>query len=473
MDLSDQEVGAVYWTALLKHVGCTAYAHEQAEWVGGNDNASLAEAAIVDFSNSRETLSLMRTMARGAPPLRRAQLIGRAAVGSKRWDREFANAFCEVAARVARRLELDPGVERGLHEVLERWNGKGGPRGLSGEDIALPARFAQVAEQAILFDRVGGPDAALHAIGRRAGGWVDPSIANAFEKHGVELLGELSSVDPLRETVDAEPEPHRWIPEARLDDVARTFADMADLKSVHTRGHSTGVASLGEAAAGELGLSEAEVVSVRRAGLLHDLGRVGVPAGIWEKPAPLSAAEWEQVRLHPYHTERILSRSSALRPLAALAGMHHERQDGSGYHRAASGATVPAVARVLAAADAYQAMTQERAHRPAFPADDAAKELEAEASAGRFDPGAARAVLAAAGYERGRIRRSWPAGLSEREVQVLDLVARGLSTKDVGERLFISPKTVGHHVEHIYAKLGVTSRAALAMFAMEHDLFVR
>lgn len=473
MGLSEDEVRAIYWTALLKHVGCTAYAHEQARWVGGDDNASFAEAAIVDFSDTRESMAMLLRLGSGASPLRRARLIGHAVVGSRRWDRELSNAFCDVAAQIARRLELGPEVVRGLYDILERWNGKGGPRGLSGEDIALAARVAQVAEQAILFNRLGGPDDAGAAMRHRAGGWVDPAVAAAFADRGSSLLKELDAGDALRAAVDAEPEPQAWIAAAGLDDVARAFADVADLKSVYTHGHSSAVASLAEAAGEVLGLERASRDALRRAGLLHDLGRVAVPAGTWEREGPLTVAEWEQVRLHAYHSERILSAAPALRGLAPLAGMHHERQDGSGYHRQATAGTIPMPARVLAATDTYRAMTETRAHRRALAPDAAAEAVQAEASAGRLDADAVRAVLEAAGHAAARIRRSWPAGLSDREVEVLVLAAQGLSTRTLAARLFISPKTVEHHIEHIYAKLGVSSRAALALFAMEHDLLAR
>jgi HD-GYP domain-containing protein (c-di-GMP phosphodiesterase class II) len=248
---------------------------------------------------------------------------------------------------------------------------------------------------------------------------------------------------------------------------------MVDLKLPFTRGHSTGVAALAEAGARGLRLTETEVVAVRRAGLLHDLGRVAVPNGVWEKPGPLTRSEWEQVRLHPYHSERILTCSPLLAPLASIAGMHHERQDGSGYHRQASGSAVPLGARLLAAADAYHAMTEPRPHRAALSAADAAELLRAESTAGRLDPDAVGAVLLAAGHAQTAPRRAWPAGLSDREVEVLRLIARGASYREVARDLAISPKTAEHHIEHIYNKIGVSSRAAAAMFAMEHDLLTR
>jgi HD-GYP domain-containing protein (c-di-GMP phosphodiesterase class II) len=253
--------------------------------------------------------------------------------------------------------------------------------------------------------------------------------------------------------------------------VARAFGDLADLKMPFTHGHSQGVAILAVAAADTLRLDEATRAQLEVAALLHDLGRVGVSNAVWEKPGPLTAAEWEQVRVHPYHTERILAASIVLEPMARIAGMHHERLDGSGYHRGSRGRDIPAAGRVLAAADAFQAMTQPRPHREALTADHAQEVLVTTSRAGKFDPDAVTAVLDAAGQQRPRRRRDLrPAGLSEREIEVLRLVAEGCSNRELAKRLHISPRTADHHVQHIYAKIGVSSRAAAALFALEHDL---
>ena len=471
MELDEQDVGGIYYVTLLQHVGCTAYAHETAALLGGDDIAVRAGGAKVDFANPREALPfLLFELGKGAKPFGRARVVIAAISQGQKFDRELYRSNCEVAAHMARRLGLGSGVQRGLNEIYERWDGKGYPRKLSGEEITLPARFAQVASQAVLFGRLGGPDLAVEVVGRRAGTALDPSIAEAFVRFGRELLAEITSTDASVAVIEAEPEPCRSVSESRLDEVAQAFADMVDLKSPFMHGHSAAVAELTEAAAANFGLGENEVVSVRRAGLLHDLGRTGVPNGIWDKPGPLTETEWEQVRLHPYHSERILSRSSALAPLAPLAGMHHERLDGSGYHRQSTATTIPTCARLLAAADAYQAMTQDRPHRPALTPEAAAEQLSSEAPQGRLDSDAVRAVLEAAGHPGPRVHPPWPAGLSEREVQVLRLVARGHSNREVARQLWISPKTAGHHVQHIYAKIGVSTRAAAAMFAMEHGL---
>ena len=252
--------------------------------------------------------------------------------------------------------------------------------------------------------------------------------------------------------------------------MARTFADMVDLKSSYTLGHSAGVAELAERAARSLGLATLEVDDLRRAALLHDLGRVAVSSGIWEKPGPLTRVEQEQMRLHPYHTERILSCSPALQPLGRTAGMHHERLDGSGYHHGMPASAIPLAARILAAADEFQSATQPRPHRPHRRPGEAADLLVADATAGRLDPDCVRAVVEAAGQALARMRSSWPAGLSDREVEVLRLVARGLMNREIAETLVVSRRTAEHHVQHVYAKIGCSTRAGAAIFAMQHDL---
>jgi HD-GYP domain-containing protein (c-di-GMP phosphodiesterase class II) len=192
-----------------------------------------------------------------------------------------------------------------------------------------------------------------------------------------------------------------------------------------------------------------------------------VPNGIWDRRGPLTTAEWERVRLHPYGTERILARCGPLAGLAETACAHHERVDGSGYHRGLAGEALSRSARVLAAADVFAALTADRPHRPALADGAAARALEAEPG---LDPDAVACVLAAAGEREAPPRAERPAGLTEREVEVLRLLARGRTNREVAERLVIAPKTVGRHVENLYRKIGVSSRAAAALFAAEHGL---
>ncbi len=471
LGLAAKDRSGVYYTSLLRYVGCTAYAHEEAALFGGGEIAARTAVSTLDLANPREALSFWFSgIATDRFPMQRARLIAMGLPRARKAVKDMAAANCEVGAGMARRLGLEEAIQQALLQVYERWDGKGEPRGLAGEELALPLRIAQVATQAVIFDGLGGPRAALNMVHQRSGTALDPAVSAVFLQHGPALLAELAECDAWETVVAAEPFPRRTISDARLDDVARAFADMVDLKLPFMRGHSSGVAELAEAAARSLRLPENEVTIVRRSALFHDLGRVGIPNGVWEKPGPLSASEWEQVRLHPYHTERILARSPALAPLAGPAGMHHERPDGSGYHRQCRGPAIPLAARILAAADVFQAMTQERPYRAALAPAAAAEQLAAEAQRGRLDGEAVRAVLAAAGHRRTRSRTSWPAGLSDREVEVLRLIARGASYQGIAQHLVISPRTAAHHVQHIYNKIGVSTRAAATMFAMEHDL---
>jgi HD-GYP domain-containing protein (c-di-GMP phosphodiesterase class II) len=246
------------------------------------------------------------------------------------------------------------------------------------------------------------------------------------------------------------------------------MGDFADLVSPYLVGHSAGVAELAAQAAARCHFEPRAITDVRWAALVHDIGRVATPTRIWQKPGLLTADEWEQVRLHAYHTERVLSRSAPLSRLAPVASSHHERLDGSGYHRGTAAASLRPSARLLAAADAYHAMTEPRPHRAALSADQAAGSLREDVRAGRLDSDVVAAVLESAGHRVLKLAR--PAGLTEREAEVVGLLARGLQTKQIAGALGISVKTADHHVQNAYGKIGVSTRAAAALFAMEHGL---
>jgi HD-GYP domain-containing protein (c-di-GMP phosphodiesterase class II) len=269
--------------------------------------------------------------------------------------------------------------------------------------------------------------------------------------------------------INLEPTSSRRLTGSALDAALEAMADFIDLKSPFTLGHSRGVAELAAAAARESGFPAEEVALVRQAGLVHDIGRLGVPNTIWDKPGPLTPPELERVRMHAYLTERTLSFSPALKPLGAVAALHHERLDGSGYSKGLTGDSIGPAARMLAAADVYHALREPRPHRPAHDDDAAARVIKDEVRAGRLDGDAVDAVLRAAGHAPTR-RRTWPAGLTTREVEVLRLLARGFSQREIAEQLVITRRTAGHHIEHIYNKIGVSNRARASLFAIKHGL---
>jgi HD-GYP domain-containing protein (c-di-GMP phosphodiesterase class II) len=460
MGLESDEISEVFYVALLRFVGCTADAHEFAEMVGGDDIAvRRVIAPVLGGSNREFAAQVMPAVGAGSGPIRRVRLLaGMMTTGVAR-GREGVRAGCEMAERLALRLGLPTGVQRGLTDAFETWDGRGFPNGVSGNEINLSARIVFVARDAEVLQRVGGIDRLREALRQRTGKAYDPTVAATVLEHAGQVLEAIETTSPWEAVLEREPEPFPWVPESRLDTVLETFADFVDLKSPCMAGHSRGVAALVAARGKDL----------QRTALVHDLGRMSVPNAIWDKPSRLTDGEWESVRLHPYYSERILGRSPALKPLAERAGMHHERLDGSGYYRASKRSEIPHDARLLAAADAYQAMSQPRAFRPALPPGRAADQLETEARAGRLDVDAVHAVLTAAGHQARRTVK-WPAGLSDREVEVLRLLCHGGTKKQVAALLKISPSTVDHHVRHVYDKIGVGSRAGAALFAVENDL---
>jgi HD-GYP domain-containing protein (c-di-GMP phosphodiesterase class II) len=308
------------------------------------------------------------------------------------------------------------------------------------------------------------------AIARRnSGSQFDPSLVNLFCEHAARLLDGLDQAAEWDAVVGAEPGLSRRVADAELDEVLVAMADLVDLKSPYFAGHSRGVANLVAAAARLAGHSDADVGTVRRAALVHDLGRLGVSNAIWDKPGPLTEAEYERVRLHPYLTDRMLTRLTALGPSREIAARHHERLDGSGYPRGLTAASLTPLDRLLAAADVYHAKTEPRPHRAALGAEQASRALQTEVNRNRLDATAVAAVLQAAGH-RAQARRSGPAGLTSREVEVLGLLARGQSNKRIAQELVVAPKTVSNHVEHIYQKIGVSSRAAATLYATRQGL---
>lgn len=467
LSLGHADLGDVYYMTLLRFVGCTAPSHEYASAFGGDHVAGQGRGDMADLSNPREAMAFLASFSENLPAWRRPAAFLASLAKVPAMGDSGVRADCEVAVRMAQRFRLSDGVSRALDQSFERWDGRGAPRHLKAGDVALPSRLAAVAYTAVMFHEAGGRAAAREAVARWRGGKLDPELAEAFLARTDDLLEEIETADVWVAALAAEPSPQRQVRGAAVDEVCRGCADFVDLKSPYLHGHSSGVAALAETAGRSSGLTGEEVEGLRRAALLHDLGRAGVTTSIWEKPGPLSSAEWEQVRLHAYHSERILARSSALAPLAQVAGMHHERLDGSGYHRGAPAALQPKPARILAAADVYQALISERPHRPALAPDAAARVLESQPG---LDRDAVGAVLAAAGERARRIPRSWPADLTEREVDVLRRLAKGRSEKQIAAELFVSTSTVHTHVNHIYEKAQVSTRASAALFAMENGL---
>jgi HD-GYP domain-containing protein (c-di-GMP phosphodiesterase class II) len=466
--LEETDRQAVYYSALLVNVGCHSDAHEQARWFG-DDIAMKATKYEYEPFSARDIAAMLRMLGSGGTPAHRVRVAFDFAVaGRKELDGMIAG-HARIARRLGTELRLPAAVLDALGSSYEMWNGKGFPGERAGSDIPLASRIVQLAEFLEVAHRTGGVAAARDVARRRADKQFDPNLVEVFCADADKVFYEIDETESWDAVIDAEPGLSANLSSSECDEALTAISRFVDLKSPYTLGHSAAVAELAASAAATMGASEHEVTTVRRSALVARFGYLGVSNSIWDKSRPLSASEWERVRLYPHFTERMLQSSPALAALGKVAVQVRERLDGSGYPRGLSGASITTAARVLAAADVYQAMLEPRPHRPARSPDEAADELRAEARAGSLDAEAVQAVLGLAGHRVAR-RIEGPAGLTRREIEVLRLIARGTSKKNVAARLVISPKTAGTHIEHIYAKLGVSSRAEAGVFAVEHGL---
>jgi len=449
--LDEAQRGVVYYAGLLAWVGCHTDAYEQAKWFGddiGMKHDFITKGPFKTLGRARMSIAFFR--------------FGLRDLGDMLMNHYLATD--ELAAR----LSLGQDVRDSLHQTFERWDGKGLFK-FKREEIPLTQRIVTLADVVVAFHRLHGVEGAIAVARERSGKQLDPELVERFCRNAHELLcdDELSNV--WESTLAAEPVLAPRLNEEALDRALEAIGDFADLKSPWMIGHSRAVAELARDAGVDYGMPASEIALVRRAALVHDLGHLGVPNSIWDKRGAISPVERERVRMHPYLAERMLSHSASLAPIAAIAAQHHERLDGSGYPGGLSGDAILPASRILAAADVYNALLQRRPHRPERSADEAAHEVRSMVAAGRLEGRAVDAVLRAAGH-RVRRRREWPSGLTAREVEVLRLVALGMSNKEIAAELSITPKTAGSHVEHIYAKIGVTNRARASLFAMKYGL---
>ncbi|HRW47542.1 MAG: HD domain-containing protein [Caldilineaceae bacterium] len=470
--LTEDELRDVYYEALLRYIGCNADTYWMAS-LFGDELAFRRDFASVDGGDSLRVMSMalryMRDANAGNSLLQTLQAMVNGLAQMPQVTSSFFPGHCEVAARLATRLGFPATFVRAAGQLYARWDGKGTPA-LKGEEIAPAFLVAALAQDVVIFFRIGGADAAVNMARERSGGAHAPKLVEVFCRHAPQILNGLAE-EPVWATVLAmEPGQQRVLTQNEFDNACLAIADFGDIKSPYFLNHSPRVAEVASATAARCALPASDVALIRRAALLHDIGKVGISAGLWGKSGALTDREWEKVRLHPYYTERILARPAALAPICALAALHHERLDGSGYHRNLNAAMLSPSARVLATANHFCALTEERPHRPACTPEMAADELKRQVKAGRMDGEIVNGLLAATGQGKPSTRKETVAGLSEREVEVLRLLARGQTMKQVAEQLIISYKTVDRHVQNIYTKIGVSTRAGATLFVMEHQL---
>lgn len=467
IDMTSQDRATTYWVTLLAWVGCTADSFELAR-LFGDDIELRAGTYDVDFAGVPQLTYLLRRAGSDGSLLHRATSSARLLLSNGRAAAKALSAHCEVTGQLAGRLGLGPEVDRCLGYTFTRWDGRGQPD-IAGDAIPLPIRLLHLADLAVAHHRTGGPVAAVDEVRRRRGTHLQPELVDTFVALAPRVLARLEDASGWDEIVAAEPSLRVTLGEQQLNTAFEVMADFADLKSPWFLGHSRGVADLVASSAEAAGHTPAEVQLAHRAGLVHDLGRVGVPNTVWDKPGPLTRAELERVRLHSYYTQRMLQHPAMLAEIGMVASAGHERLDGSGYHRGSVAAGVSSLARLLGAADAFHSMGEDRPHRPALHNKARVAQLRADVRAGRLDSSAVDAVLQAAGHAPRR-RPPGSGGLTPREREVLVLAARGATNRAIGAELGISAKTAGTHIEHIYTKVGVSTRAGAALYAIQQGL---
>lgn len=481
LQLSADERVHLYYTELLKDAGCTTWTSQLAtSWLVDELAAKRDLQFFRDVGNPLDVVSwLAKYVAAGAPLTTRASRFVDFFTHGKEFMREGFESTCQVATRIAKRLGMPQPVQDALMQVFEQWDGRGMPSGTRRDTIPVISRIVLVTSFLEVFHRVEGREGARRIAVARRGKAFDPDVVDAFlavsrQESFWQGLEDQRVADTVT-SIEPEGSAYRYLADEKLMDVAAALADYADMKSPHLLGRSRRVADLSKSICRGMSLAERQVSTIALAALTHDIGIVAVPSFVLNKPDDQrTGAEREQVRLHAYHSQRILSKVPALEPASQLVAAHHERIDGGGYHRGLSGFQIPLGARIIAVADRFDELCHDTPEGPAVDVDAAVSTIRHEAGR-RLAPEAVDALVSSLGgteqTPRQKTRRQeWPAGLTDREVEVLRLAASGMNRKQMAKSLFLSEGTVRSHLEHIYGKIGVSNRSAATLYAMEHDL---
>jgi putative nucleotidyltransferase with HDIG domain len=388
-DLSLQERRDLYYALLLKDVGCSSNAARVHELFGGDDRTAKHDLKRVDWANYLKAAHYaLAHAAPGAGWFERAKRVVAVANRGPRAALEMVEARCTRGAAIVSQLGFGATVAQAVAALDEHWDGHGHPRGLRGQEIPLQARIMGLAQTVEVFAAIDGARAGLEVARRRRGSWFEPAMVAALEHMERDLAAWCSLNDwELQEAVQAvEPGDAALLAgPGTLDRIAHGFASVVDAKSPYTANHSMRVTEIALAVAESLGFGKEDLADLRRAALLHDLGKLSVSNAILDKPGPLTAQEWEVMRLHPYYTQRILDRITGFEDLAFVASSHHERLDGRGYYRGLRGAQLPLGARILAVSDIFEALTADRPYRPALPQETALKIMSRDRRIGLCD----------------------------------------------------------------------------------------
>lgn len=381
LELAHDEQATLFYAAFLMDAGCSSNAAAVTRIFGGDDLALKGRQATIGRSLLDQAAFTIRNLPSTEPlPLRLRRLI-RVGLTGKREQHAIEQLRCERGASIARKAGFSAPVGNAIHDVHEFWDGGGQPRGLAGHAIDPRARVIAACAGLDLFASVRGRAEALSVIASRRGTWYDPDVVDTLLDLGTRgLFDDLEAPDLIGRTMDLEPRGRVDVAEdADVDRLAGAFADIVDAKSPFTGSHSQRVGGLAEGLAVHLGLPGESVIDIRRAGLLHDLGKLGVPNLILDKPSRLEPVEFEVIKRHPELTLRILEPVPAFARVAELAACHHERLDGRGYFRGLTAPDLSIGARIVAVADVFEALTADRPYRAAMPTEQALSILRAEA----------------------------------------------------------------------------------------------
>jgi HD-GYP domain-containing protein (c-di-GMP phosphodiesterase class II) len=474
LTLGDEEHEAIFYGALLKDVACTACSAGIAAFFPDDEQqVSLADVILVDPSKLGDMFGWLSKYLRldAQFPSRVTKLMS-FFVKCGPIVRETMRSHCEVAELFARQLGFPEHVQRTLRFQWERWDGRGMAYGLKGPDVPATAHILHLIQVLELMYRFGGPSAACTIAQEKRGTRFEPRAVDAFLTlaqrpdfwSDFEAQSKQEALLARRPATVAD-----CAQEEQRERVCEALADFADLKTRETWHHSRTVAQVAVEIGTCLGLDRSDLNQLRCAALVHDVGKVTVPLSILEKGEKRSSSEWETYRLHPYYTQRVLERVEALRDLAPAAAAHHEWMNGQGYHRQLSGEQIPLHGRILAVANTYARLVHQQGEQK----DPAAALHEMRPFVGsQFDKHCYDALVAslAGNLRRSPIRSRKTSNLTEREIEVLSLLAQGQNTPSIARALNISKKTVEHHLTHIYAKIDVTCRTAAVVYAVQHGI---
>ncbi len=370
MGLPDETLWELYYTLLLKDLGCSSNAARICELYLTDDLSFKHDFKTVNGSLPKVLKFVIGHTGLGAGLTERFKAIAHIVQHGDEIAQELIQTRCTRGADIARQLRFGDGVAAGIHSLDEHWNGGGRPERLKGEAIPVLSRIALLAQVVDVFNVSDGADAACWEVEDRCGSWFDPAVVSAFRRCAADpAFWEQLSAPSLEAAVFAL-EPGRFVvalDEDYLDEIAIAFGQVVDAKSPYTAGHSARVALYTEGIAAELGLDEQRRRWLRRAALLHDMGKLGVSNAVLDKPGKLDEDEWAAVKRHAQYTESILSRIDAFGELAQVAGAHHERLDGRGYPRGLQAAEISLETRIITTADIFDAITAERPYRGAVP----------------------------------------------------------------------------------------------------------